>query len=204
MKGKNFAVLKKYRLSFSLLSLAVLIVGILFLVMKENAFLSLASIFGALIVLVGGVMILTYLLKEHEKNSRLQLVLSIAVAALGLWIILSPGTFASLLSLVLGLYLILVGASIAQIGYSMREIEGKQIFSFIFGGVMVVLGLIMALNPFRAMAWFATFIGVVMILAGIIGLGTEIYLSWASKKIRLYIERTGGSGPIQAEYKDIK
>ncbi len=197
MKEKSFAVLKKYRLSFSLLSLAVLIVGILFLVMKENAFLSLASIFGALIVLVGGVMILTYLLKEHEKNSRIQLVLS-------LWIILSPGTFASLLSLVLGLYLILVGASIAQIGYSMREIEGKQIFSFIFGGVMVVLGLIMALNPFRAMAWFATFIGVVMILAGIIGLGTEIYLSWASKKIRLYIERTGGSGPIQAEYKDIK
>ena len=129
MKEKSFAVLKKYRLSFSLLSLAVLIVGILFLVMKENAFLSLASIFGALIVLVGGVMILTYLLKEHEKNSRLQLVLSIAVAALGLWIILSPGTFASLLSLVLGLYLILVGASIAQIGYSMREIEGKQIFS---------------------------------------------------------------------------
>lgn len=206
MGDKIMERLRKYRLGFALLSLGFIVVGILFLAMRENAFVKIAGIFGLVIFVIGGVMLLSYFLKgKDEGSSHMQMALSVLVAVLGLLMMIFPGGFAGLFSLFLGIYMIIMGAAAAQIGYCRRAAGGSgNLASIIFGGVLVVLGLVMAINPFKAMAWFATLIGVVMIICGVMGIGLEIYYSQSVKKISVYKLNQAGERPIEVDYKDVK
>ena len=210
MGQKLMAELKQYRLTLGFVSVGFLALGILFAVMRADALIKIMMIFGIVVAASGAVMLLTYFLRDKKNNSSttlnrwsggvLGLCEGVVLVVIGAVILVNPSAFAGLFPLFLGIYLILMGAVALLLGWSMNlagEPGAKGML--IFGGVLAVLGLVMAFNPFRTLSWIALLLGIGMIVGGVVGLVLVVFVSFESKRIL----RLDQKDSIPAEYRDL-
>ena len=193
--------LQRYRLSLGLISVGFLALGILFIVMREQAVVRIMMIFGIVVAAAGGITLVTYFLRDKKNGgSTAQLLMGIAITVLGLVILINPTAFAEMFPLFLGIFLILMGAVSILLGWAMNLMqENGAKAMLIFGGVLALIGVVLAMNPFRALSWLALLMGILMALAGVLGIGIVVVVSIESKKILRLPEK----GSIAAEYRDV-
>lgn len=193
--------LQRYRLSLGLISVGFLALGILFIVMREQAVVRIMMIFGIVVAAAGGIALVTYFLRDKKNGgSTAQLLMGIAITVLGLVILINPTAFAEMFPLFLGIFLILMGAVSILLGWAMNLMqENGAKAMLIFGGVLALIGVVLAMNPFRALSWLALLMGILMALAGVLGIGIVVVVSIESKKILRLPEK----GSISAEYRDV-
>ena len=193
--------LQRYRLSLGLISVGFLALGILFIVMREQAVVRIMMIFGIVVAAAGGIALVTYFLRDKKNGgSTAQLLMGIAITVLGLVILINPTAFAEMLLMFLGIFLILMGEVSILLGWAMNLMqENGAKAMLIFGGVLALIGVVLAMNPFRALSWLALLMGILMALAGVLGIGIVVVVSIESKKILRLPEK----GSISAEYRDV-
>ena len=130
-------------------SLSALVIGILLVVWPGEAVTYLVITIGVLFLLPGLMGIFAVLTRSGAKGFSLPIV-SIGSSLLGLWLILMPGLFVSILMYVLGALLILAGISQISNLFSLRRQGSFSVIVFVLPLLVVIAGLLVLTNPFEA------------------------------------------------------
>lgn len=186
-------MLKQAKNSFLFMSVIYIILGFLLLIWPGRFLTWGCYALGVVVLLYGMSRIIAYMAnKDLVSYLNVDLVVGIIVAAIGLFLLLRPGVFISILPIVFGLFIIFNGIVKLQNAFDLKRLNYEKWWSiFIMSGISVLLGLFIIWNPFKAAAMTARIIGIVLIVEGISGFGTTIF-SWRMvKKMKKLMKENG-------------
>lgn len=172
-------MLKQAKNSFLFMSVVYLILGLLLLLWPGKFLTWGCYALGIVVLLYGLSRIVSYMAnKDLVSYLNADLVVGIIVAAIGLFLLLRPAVFISILPIVFGLFIIFNGIVKLQNAFDLKRMNYEKWWSiFILSGISVLLGLFIIWNPFEAAAATARMIGIVLIVEGISGFGSTVF-SW--------------------------
>ena len=128
---------------------------------------------GAMFLVPGIFAVVTYLLKGRNLGMPFPLV-SIGSALLGLWLMIMPAFFVSILMYVLGAVLVFAGISQVVNLVSARRWTQVPMGYFIIPVLLLVAGLVVLVNPFAAASIPFMIVGVSCIVYGVSSLVNQI------------------------------
>ena len=133
-------------------SLCALIMGILLVMWPEAAVIYLVITVGVLFLLPGLYGIFAYLASRRgAEDGRAFPIVALGSALLGVWLIIMPAFFVSILMYVLGALLVLGGIGHLMNFISARKLTGSVPGIFYVVPVLVLLaGVLILVNPFEA------------------------------------------------------
>lgn len=156
---------------------SLIIMGLLglFLIFWPNASMAIAGkLAGIALLLIAAAGIYSWLKDKSTKPSDLaRLIGSGAAAIVGLWILFNTQSFEKLIPVVLGIAMIVFGAT--ELYRAFRN--GKNPVSMALAGIAIVLGLIIAFNPFATIKLTVICAGVALVYTAVTGILNELKLS---------------------------
>ena len=155
---------------------SLLIMGLLglFLILWPNASLNIAGkLAGIALLLIAAAGIYTWLKEKSRKPSDLaRLIGSAAAAIIGLWIIVNTRTFEKFIPVVLGIAMIVFGATELYRAFK----GGRNVVSMVLAAIAVVLGLVVAFNPFATIKLTVIVAGIALLYTAVTGIMNEMKL----------------------------
>ncbi len=177
--------MKSFQKSLNWISIGYLIVGIALILWPEALLQTACYIIGAIVLIAGLSSIFSYLkIKDEMFSARVTLVIGIVVSGLGLFLLLQPKTVASILPVIVGLFVLFDGISRLQTAWHLKQAGyekwwGMAIPSLISAG----LGGLILFNPFGTAALMVQMIGLILTFEGIINLSTGLFARNIFKKM---------------------
>ncbi len=164
-------------------SIITIIVGTILLFLSDLTNKVVGIITGVIFVLFGLTSVYKYLKRDGAKIYTLNLVFSILYLVLGVVIIIFPFSVIEFVTVCLGLFLIINGAT--KINYGLWLKRGScsaWLITLIAGSFLGVLGIMMIFNPFTSYA-LTQIVGAFLIMSGVINLSDAITFKAAAKEI---------------------
>lgn len=164
-------------------SIITIIVGTILLFLPDLTNKVVGIITGVIFVLFGLTSVYKYLKRDGAKIYTLNLVFSILYLVLGVVIIIFPFSVIEFVTVCLGLFLIINGAT--KINYGLWLKRGScsaWLITLIAGSFLGVLGIMMIFNPFTSYA-LTQIVGAFLIMSGVINLSDAITFKTAAKEI---------------------
>ena len=150
-----------------------LLISLLIFIDPAGALMTIATYFGLLAFIIGGIMIITASTGQRI-NRNLILIQGIFVALIGLLIVVYPGGTASLMIILMGLFITFLGA-IQLIGYlQIKEALPAPQLSLIHAILSLAIGLLLLFNPFEGAVLATLIMGGYALWYGI----SRLYLAW--------------------------
>lgn len=167
----------------SLISVGIiyLALGIIMVITPVLVSSFICYIIGALLIIVGGSGIFTYI-KAGESGSfaKMTLLVSVLFTALGIYILISPDGFVSIIPLVVGVMLIIESFDKISNSLNAKKVGYEGWYKMLIAAVIVfLLGLVLVFNPFETVTMFIRVIGIFLIIDAI----SNIYLASQLSKI---------------------
>lgn len=178
-------MMKSFQKSLNWISIGYLIVGIALIVWPQTLLQTACYIIGAIVLIAGLSSIFSYLkIKDEIFSARVTLVIGVVVSGLGLFLLLQPKTVASILPVIVGLFVLFDGISRLQTAWRLKQASyekwwGMAIPSLISAG----LGGLILFNPFGTAALMVQMIGLILTFEGIINLSTGLFARNIFKKM---------------------
>ena len=178
--------LKRARVSFLLASVLYVILGLVLLIWPGVGGVALCRLLGAALLLYGLVTIAGFLLRDREMGGfRLELFFGIIAAATGLFFLLQPLAVFSILSMVMGVYVIIDSLVALNRVRSLYRMEYSYWWvSLLLAVLGMVLGVVLLWRPFAAAEAVAVLIGGVFLFLGFADLWSIWKLSRLTKALR--------------------
>ncbi len=164
-------------------SIITIIVGAVLLFLPNLSNKIVGVITGIIFILFGIITAYKYLKRDGAKIYSLNLVFSILYLVLGLVIIVFPFSVMEFVTVCLGLFLIINGAT--KINYGLwlkRGNSGAWLVTLVAGILLVILGIMIVFNPFTAFA-LTQITGAFLIISGVLNLSDAITFKISSKEI---------------------
>ena len=189
---------KKMSITSIVFSLLFIVAGIFLLVKPETAINIVCYVLGVILVLWGVVSIIQFF---SDKNSTNYLSLSFIFGAFvfifGIIILIKPSIVASIIPLLLGVWMVING--VTKLSYSLSIYkENKNIFSIIGAFLIIIFGVTLIFNPFEGAKGLVQIIGIALIVYSVLDLAESIAISVGLKGK----EDSSEGKIIEAQYKD--
>lgn len=153
---------------FSSIGLAIL--GLLLFFESENTIVSISYIIGGILMMIGVVAFINYIKGLHQDTkNELNIVYGVGMIILGIIVINSPKTLASIIPFVLGVVITLNSA--AKLEYSLELKRARNelwIFTLIISFVMMLFGITLIFNPFRSAEFISKIVGTILFVYAVI------------------------------------
>lgn len=181
--------IKKLAWSAILESLALVILGILFIVLQETIVKALAYLIGVFFIVKGGFQIISYYMEKGQNDLFNNGLLSGVVSVLiGVALLIVGEDIAHVFRVVIGV--IITYESLVRINtaskLSVAKIDAWK-YILIVALVMLVIGVFITFNSGAVV----TLIGWMMILAGIVGIvGDAVFIQYVNKVIDAFTGKT--------------
>lgn len=162
---------KKFVLNFILSAICYVTLGIALIVWPATSINIFCYVLGGVTAAYGLWQVYRFISHREERYATLSLMVGIVALALGICFFVKPELFASILPFILGLYLIFDGVVKLQAAIDIKK-EGYQKWGILLllAVLMIALGVVILLNPFQSAQALITFIGICMLLDGVINL----------------------------------
>lgn len=157
--------LKKLSKVSIITSIIFIIVGI-FLIIKPETTLSLISYILGLIILINGIINLIRYFSNREKVNLYDFGFIIGLISLVIAIIFisNPSMVASIIPLILGLWILINGIVKLQFSMNLRTYQNSNwIRSIVISGISVILGIVLVFNPFKGAVLLTKIIGLFLV-----------------------------------------
>lgn len=164
-------------------AIITIIVGIILLFLPNLTNKVVGIITGVIFVLFGLTSIYKYFKRDGAKIYSLNIVFGVLYLILGIVIIIFPFSVIEFVTVCLGLFLIINGAT--KINYGLWLKRGgcsAWLITIVAGAFLGVLGIMMVFNPFTSYA-LTQIVGAFLIISGVINLSDAITFKVASKEI---------------------
>ena len=174
----------KRMIMYSLVTaILIIVVGIVLLVVPELSNKVLGVIIGVILLIEGINSIYKYFHREGAKLYNLNLVIGVIYAVLGVVIILVPTSVIEFITVCLGLYMIVNGAS--KINYALWLKKGSEdswLVTLATGILIAMVGVLVIFNPFASLT-ITKLAGAFLIITGVLDLMDTILFKSRSKEI---------------------
>ena len=162
---------KKFVLNFILSAICYVALGIALIVWPATSINVFCYVLGGVTAAYGLWQVYRFISHREERYATLSLMVGIVALALGICFFVKPELFASILPFILGLYLIFDGVVKLQAAIDIKK-DGYQKWGILLllAVLMIALGVVILLNPFQSAQVLITFIGICMLLDGVINL----------------------------------
>lgn len=191
---------KKMSITSIIFSLLFIFTGIFLLLKPETAINIVCYVLGVILVLWGVVSIIQFF---SDKNSTNYLSLSFIFGAFvfifGIIILIKPSIIASIVPLLLGVWMVINGVTKLSYSLSIYKIN-KNIFSIIGSILIILFGITLIFNPFEGAKGLTQIIGISLIVYSVLDLAESIAISFGMKSK----EDPSEGKIIEAEYKEKK
>ncbi len=169
---------------FSIISAIItIIVGIVLLFLPNLSNKVVGIITGVIFIIFGMTTAYKYLKRDGAKIYSLNLVFAILYLILGLVIIIFPFSVIEFVTVCLGLFLVVNGATEINYGLWLKRGGSKAwLVTLVAGILLVILGIMIVFNPFTAFA-LTQITGAFLIISGIINLSDAITFKTKAKEI---------------------
>ncbi len=191
--------LKRIKLNVILSALFTIALGVI-LIMYPNETITYASMaVGVLLVLMGGIGFISTLISA--EHGQLFLIGNALVIILGLWIVLAPKSFASLLPIFMGVVLIIHAIQDFQIAAETRQYEYTGWVGLVCIGVIcTLLGIVCIAYAFEIVTFSTILIGISLIFDGI----TDFYVVLQANRYgRKFRNAQKNAEAIDVEYHEV-
>ncbi len=149
------------------------LLGLLLIVWPGATLNLVCKLVGIALLLAGAAGIYTWLQEKAKGPVKLaRLIGSAAVAVFGLWILFNTGAFERLIPIVLGIVMIVYGALELYKAYK----GGRNPVAMALAAGAIVLGLIVAFNPFSAIRATVVCAGIALLYTAVTGIMNELRL----------------------------
>lgn len=175
---------KSFARDYSLTALFFALLGVLFLISPETSGKIVCYIFGGFLCVVGIFRIIEYFRTPISlQQYNLGLVVGIIAVGFGIFVIAQPEFIEKELPTLLGLAVLLDSLIKLQNAVDMARIHDKSWrYTLVMSLITAVLGTILLIDPFNAKATLLQFLGIAMIINGVIDAITLIVLFIKLKK----------------------
>lgn len=164
-------------------ALITIITGIVLLLVPELNGKVLGIIVGIIFLIEGINSIYKYFHREGAKLYNLNLVFGVIYAVLGVVIILVPSSVVEFITICLGIYMIVNGAS--KVNYALwlkRGNEDSWLITLATGILVAIVGVLVIFNPFASLT-LTKLAGAFLIITGILDFMDTILFKNRSKEI---------------------
>ena len=189
---------KKMSITSIIFSLLFIATGIFLLLKPETAINIICYVLGVILVLWGVVSIIQFF---SDKNSTSYLSLNFIFGAFvfifGIIILIKPSIIASIVPLLLGVWMVING--VTKLSYSLSIYKtSKNMLSIIGSIFIIVFGVTLIFNPFEGAKGLTQIIGISLIVYSILDLIESFSITFSIKK-----KADPSEGKIiEAEYKE--
>lgn len=167
---------KVVKLQSLLTALALIVVGILFMVFPADASRIVCITCGWALIIWGVLKAVTWFVNDLRAIGSYSLVGGIALLAFGILIVLHPDFTAGVVTLVFGILLIIDSVVKIQQAADMGRLKVPFWWSLlIVAAVTLVLGILIVCDPFANADVLAVFIGASLLTDGVLDIVTLIY-----------------------------
>lgn len=174
----------KRMITYSILtSILTVVAGVVLLLVPELTNKVVGIIAGIIFLLEGINSIYKYFHREGAKLYNLSLVFGVLYAVLGVVIIIYPFTVVEFVTVCLGLYMIINGAS--KVNYALwlkRGNEDSWLITLATGILVAIVGILVIFNPFASLT-LTKLAGAFLIITGILDFMNTILFKNRSKEI---------------------
>lgn len=200
MENNLSTKVKKMSITSVIFSLLFIFTGIFLLLKPETAINIVCYVLGVILVLWGVVSIIQFF---SDKNSTSYLSLSFIFGAFvfifGIIILIKPTIIASIVPLLLGVWMVING--VTKLSYSLSIYKtSKNILSIVGSILIVVFGVTLIFNPFEGAKGLTQIIGIALIVYSILDLIESFSITFSLKKD---VDPNEGK-IVEAEYKEKK
>ena len=169
-----------YSLITAILSI---IVGLILIFLPAVSNKVVGIIIGVIILAYGITAIYKYFHRDGAKIYTLNIIFGVLYSILGVVIILYPYSVMSFVTVCLGLFVIINGATKINYGiWLKRGNEDSWLVTLVTGIFLVVLGIMLVFNPFSALT-LTQISGAFLIIVGILNVSDTILFKKRSKEI---------------------
>lgn len=164
-------------------ALITVITGIILLLVPELSGKVLGMIVGIIFLIEGINSIYKYFHREGAKLYNLNLVFGVIYAVLGVVIILVPSSVVEFITICLGIYMIVNGAS--KVNYALWLKTGNEdswLITLATGILVAIVGVLVIFNPFASLT-LTKLAGAFLIITGILDFMDTILFKNRSKEI---------------------
>jgi len=131
------------------ISVALVIIGVIFLLKPDLSVKILSVLFGMGILSFGGLNIYCYIKRREIPMFRFHLVYGIVALILGIITILNPFTFSQVVTLFIGLWIIYLAILKIDLAIHLHQIsESSWLLIFVSAILEIFMGILIFINPF--------------------------------------------------------
>lgn len=158
--------LKEIKKSVLVTNLIYIIVGITMMIIPGFISNFICYIIGILIILFSSSSIIKYnQLKQHNIITKIILVIGIMALIFGLVIVVNPKNFASIVPIVIGIYIMTIGISKYNQAMEFKRVNYKHWYSVLLSAVLLLLlGIVIIFNPFETLTLVIRLVGIIFII----------------------------------------
>lgn len=174
------------KISFLLASVLYIVLGLILLIWPGTSAVVFCYAFGGVLLAYGVVTVVSFFLRDSRQGSFVfELLLGIIAAALGLLFLLRPSVVATVLPVILGLFIAVDGLVNLKRALELRRMAYvRWNVPLWLSVVSVALGLFIVFQPFLAAETLVMVIGAVLIYTGASDLWTIFRVSRWTKEYR--------------------
>ena len=164
-------------------AILTMITGIVLLLVPELSGKVLGVIVGIIFLIAGINSIYKYFHREGAKLYNLNLIFGVIYAVLGVVIILIPSSVIEFITVCLGLYMIVNGASKINYGLWLKKgSEDSWLITLATGILVAIIGVLVIFNPFASLT-LTKLAGAFLVITGILDFMDTILFKNRSKEI---------------------
>lgn len=191
---------KKMSITSIVFSLLFIITGVFLLLKPETAINIVCYVLGVMLVLWGVVSIIQFFSDKNSTNYlSLSFIFGSFVFIFGIIILIKPAIIASIVPLLLGVWMVING--VTKLSYSLSIYrDNKNILSIIGSLLIVIFGVTLIFNPFEGAKGLTQIIGIALIVYSILDLVESISITLSFKNK----DNESEGKIIEAEYKEKK
>lgn len=156
--------IKKAKENLIISSIILCITGLIFMIFSETMVNLIGWILGSVLFIIGVVKLIGYIRTQLQIS---ELIISIISIAAGVLLFLHPGWVMSLLSVIIGIYVLIEGALKIKISIDAKKQEaGSWWVLLVVALVSIGIGILLVFNPFGISKAFMFVVGLALLLSG--------------------------------------
>ena len=184
--------MQRQKWSQIVIALVYIALGVVFIIYPEGVESLLCIIMAAAIGLIGILYLLGYFILKTPDEGRRDprgFVVGILLIALAVFIIVRQDMVMLAIPYIFGLMLVIRGLLTVRAAFYIRSLGGGFWKVFIAGLIPIGLGVFIAMFPFETMRLFFIFVGIGLVVGGIVSLIEEIIARGAARRREHELER---------------
>ena len=191
--------IRKMNITSIIFSIIFILIGTFLLTRPEDAIHLVSYALGIILIVWGVISVITFFTdKESQNYLDFGFIVGVFVLIFGIIILVKPDTIASIIPLLLGIWMLING--VTKLSYSLTLNNNKSaLSSIIISLIIVLLGILLIINPFQGAKKLVQILGISILVYSVL----DLIECFSIKRVMKKVKKIENKNVIDAEYTEL-